>query len=1638
MKYFLIFIETNSIIFLHESNYQIIKWVNTIKQEIMRSLKQFYIFLSLLALTVNPSLIYAISNAPITTAASVSACPGTQVTIPLTVTGFTNITAISLRIEYNPTVMTYNTFANGNVVLAGLGVNNLVVSPTLNAIMVVWSDVNPKTIASGGTLLDLKFDYISGNTILSFDNISNGGSNCEYADFEGNPMNDMPTSTYYINGNITGNSMPAAAGTITGSATVSQGQPGVIYSVPAIANATGYTWSLPSGASIVSGSNTSTITVNFSNSAVSGAISVYGTNSCGSGTISSPFNVTVTPLVTNAPITVAGTVTACPGALATVPVTVTNFTNIGALSLRLEYDPTKMTYSSYTNLNSAIPGTVVTNTAVSPGMHYVLITWTGTGGVNIAAGGKLLDLVFNFTTGSTALAFNNTSNGGADCKYTNGFGLVLTDIPTADFYTNGQVSSSAPSAAGTITGAATVVQGTNNIPYSVTAIANATGYSWTLPTGGTITSGANTNSITVNFSATAVSGNVCVQGTNTCGNGTISCKAVTVNTPQNAPISTAGSLSACAGTPITIPINVNDFLDITAVTLRLDYNPTLMTYVSSANMNSQLNGAIVNNVAVSGTLNKILIVWSDPTPKTIANGQKLVDLNFNFISGSPTLSFNNTASGGSDCEFADANANALNDLPTATYYHDATVTMNPLPSAAGTITGTATVTQGQSGVSYSVPAIANATGYTWTLPTGASVVTGSNTNSIVVDYSASAVSGSITVRGTNSCGNGTVSAAFAVTVNPLPATAPITTAGSPTACPNASVTIPLTTANFNYIASFSLRLEYDPSKMTYSSYSNLNSNLSGASIVNSVVSASVNKIMITWTNATGVSLANGSKIADLNFTYLSGTSALTFNNTSTSGADCQFVNVNSIILTDTPTASYYFDGQVTSSAPATPGTITGLTVVSQGQTGVSYSVPVVANATGYTWTLPPLAVIASGANTSNITVDYAPNSTSGSVTVKGTNSCSDGPTSAPLNVTVNPLQNAPITTITGGSPCNGTQVLIPLTVLNFDQITAVSLRIDYNPAVMTYVSSLNLNPTLTGMIVNNVIIGPTSAKISVVWSDITPKTLAANSKLADFQFNVISGNTTLAFNNTSSGGSECAYGDLNGNPLNDMPTATYYHNGNIAGQELTGAAGVITGLSTVTQGNNGIVYTVPLITNATSYNWTLPAGASIVSGANTNSITVNYSMTAASGNIAVNGSGNCGDGAVSSLYVTVIQLGYTVSGTFTYNNTANTPLDSVWVYLKQNGTTVYTTRTDLTGSYSFFNVFNGTYVTSAVTSKPFNGVNALDATKVSRHVAGLEPLPAGVRQSAADVNLSYTINALDATKIKRRVAGLDNSFARGDWWFEKVETGDTVIVNSANVSCNFYGLCVGDVNGSYNPGTGAKSAAEVNLRYDQTMKQPKNSEFNLPIRIDRGMSLAAITLVLNYPHDLIRIKSASVKQGNLVYNVLPGEVRLVWAEVEPMMLSADESFINLVVQTTDKAEIGDRIQFSLGFETEFGDENANVVSGFDLLMSSVLISNALSVGDLSANNFNLNIFPNPARDFLNVSFELPAEAEVNYEIVSLLGEKIIDQSKGIMSKGKQLIRIDTGPLSNGVYVLNLLVNGKEGSKRDFQKIVITK
>jgi hypothetical protein len=82
--------------------------------------------------------------------------------------------------------------------------------------------------------------------------------------------------------NVTNCAAPATPGTITGSAT-GVCSSAISYSIAAVAGATSYVWSVPSGASINNGQGTTSLNVTFTGAFTSGNISVAASNACGTG-----------------------------------------------------------------------------------------------------------------------------------------------------------------------------------------------------------------------------------------------------------------------------------------------------------------------------------------------------------------------------------------------------------------------------------------------------------------------------------------------------------------------------------------------------------------------------------------------------------------------------------------------------------------------------------------------------------------------------------------------------------------------------------------------------------------------------------------------------------------------------------------------------------------------------------------------------------------------------------------------------------------------------------------------------------------------------------------------------------------------------------------------------------------------------------------------------------------------------------------------------------------------------------------------------------------------------------------------------------------------------------------------------------
>ena len=450
--------------------------------------------------------------------------------------------------------------------------------------------------------------------------------------------NDMTFTTTCI--------LPNPAGSISGSANVCQSSSGVVYSVGAIGQATGYVWTVPTGASIVSGNGTNSIVVDFGTGASSGNVTVYGTNICGNGTIST-FPITVgsrpTPVIN-------GSASACLG--------------------------------TATNVYSTASGMTAYNWSVSAG-----------GTITAGSGTNSITVTWN-TVGPKTVSVNYTNGAGCASLTPGTLNLTVSIAPT-------------PS----ITGPNQLCAGTTNVVY--TTQAGFSNYSWAISYDGIITSGANTNEVTVNWIGAGQ-------------------RTLSVNY-ENASGCSAASPSVYNVTVLSLPDPIifgvsNICQGSSGVAYSTQPNQTNYTWTVSA------GGSITSGAGTSA----IAVIW---------NG-----------SGNQTVSVNYANPLGCYA----AQAATLN------------VTVAPKPAAAGTITGPAAVCAGTQNLVYTVAPIANASDYTWFFPQGVTQIAGLNSNTVTVNIGANATSGIVKVLGSNNCGTGVLSPAFNLTINPIPATPVIT------------------------------------------------------------------------------------------------------------------------------------------------------------------------------------------------------------------------------------------------------------------------------------------------------------------------------------------------------------------------------------------------------------------------------------------------------------------------------------------------------------------------------------------------------------------------------------------------------------------------------------------------------------------------------------------------------------------------------------------------------------------------------------------------------------------------------------------------------------------------------------------------
>ena len=441
-------------------------------------------------------------------------------------------------------------------------------------------------------------------------------------------------------------------------------------------------------------------------------------------------------------------------------------------------------------------------------------------------------------------------------------------------------------------------------------------------------------------------------------------------------------------------------------------------------------------------------------------------------------------------------------------------------------------------------------------------------------------------------------------------------------------------------------------------------------------------------------------------------------------------------------------------------------------------------------------------------------------------------------------------------------------------------------------------------------------------------------------------------------------------------------------------------------------------------------------------------------------SGVCASENSSSTLIT-INSNYKISGYAKYDNNPKTLLSGLKVILVKNpATLVDSVVTGTNGFYQFNNLTNGTYKFRIISAHPsrqwqtWSGVNNTDYLLALRHATTGPLLPGNppVIRISGDVKAPQTppvITTVDADAIRMAAKygwGNPSYFQIPKWVFSGVTLDlpiDNIALTCANLTRDIRGLCAGDVNGTHLPLNGYKMA-EPSLELVNRGTLPVTPEITFPVRAERDMELGAITLMLDYDTTMLEITGVDMPDngGEAPYFVLRRSslvLEIGWTSLNPVNVAAGQTvlLINAKVKKYERQTTNNevRMQFTLNESplSELADGEGNVLNDARL---SVADAGFKVQGSRLDEQAGVVVYPNPAKEVLNVEYFLEKQTPVQIELLNMQGIFILKlpQIRQIQIPGWGRERLDISGVLSGVYMLKVTI----GDQVEVRKVIVNR
>ncbi|MEL6122247.1 MAG: T9SS type A sorting domain-containing protein [Bacteroidota bacterium] len=379
----------------------------------------------------------------------------------------------------------------------------------------------------------------------------------------------------------------------------------------------------------------------------------------------------------------------------------------------------------------------------------------------------------------------------------------------------------------------------------------------------------------------------------------------------------------------------------------------------------------------------------------------------------------------------------------------------------------------------------------------------------------------------------------------------------------------------------------------------------------------------------------------------------------------------------------------------------------------------------------------------------------------------------------------------------------------------------------------------------------------------------------------------------------------------------------------------------------------------------------------------------------------------------------------------------------QGASALEAVKTDQSGMYAFPAMpSGGDYMISPISGDDYlNGVSTLDLVMIQRYVLGMMDLDSPYKLLAADINNDREVSAIDLVELRKVLLGYETTFPNNDsWkfvdsdytfsdesrpWEDNVSTSYSIAELDGDMSVDFIGIKVGDINGSVDAASVvAKSRSQYRVTAGDVSYTPGQT-IAVPVRAQSDIQTVGTQFMIGFETGSMRfvgIESGAMDiQAEHIGALRAGEgqVAVSWSNPRGIDLAEGEEMFTLLFEAQQSGRVSDHLTLTT-------DDTAAEIYTSSLDVMDLRMTYEQEIGS----SFQLlQNTPNPFAETTSIGFSLPTASTATLTVHDVTG-KLLHSYTGSFDKGSNIITVNTSELStSGVMYYTLATEEFTDTKR---------